>query len=240
MHYFDIVIPVGPNDINVIKDQIVYTKKNIIGYRNIYIITVDTSLKIDDIITISEDIFPFTIKTVEIYHSKLERNGWYLQQLLKLYAGLVIPDILDKYLVIDSDTYFLKPTEFIKDNKCLYNYGTENHYPYFEHMNRMHGNFVKMSNMSGICHHMIFETKYIKELFSIVENNNMKFYDIFLSSVTDYNKSGASEYEIYFNYMLKYNKNMIEIRPLKWANVNNINDNLDKDYDYISYHWYIR
>ena len=35
---FDIVIPVGPNDKSIIEQQIKYTKKNIIGYRNIYLI----------------------------------------------------------------------------------------------------------------------------------------------------------------------------------------------------------
>ena len=45
------------------------------------------------------------------------------QVLVKIkYAGIVIKNILDKYLVIDSDTFFLKPTSFIKDGKCLYNY----------------------------------------------------------------------------------------------------------------------
>ena len=41
-----------------------------------------------------------------------DRIGWYLQQLLKFYAGFVIPDILQRYLIIDCDTHFLKPTKF--------------------------------------------------------------------------------------------------------------------------------
>ena len=98
---FDIVIPVAPNDISVIQKQIEYTKKNVIGYRNIYLICYN-ELQIEDCITISEDIFPFSIETVANCHGKMDRNGWYLQQLLKLYVGFVIvnipniPDILDK------------------------------------------------------------------------------------------------------------------------------------------------
>ena len=42
-----------------------------------------------------------------------------------------IQNILDKYLVIDSDTFFLKPTTFIENNKCLYNYGSEYNKSYF-------------------------------------------------------------------------------------------------------------
>ena len=36
---FDIVIPLGPDDKSIIEKQIEYTKKNVIGYRNIYLIS---------------------------------------------------------------------------------------------------------------------------------------------------------------------------------------------------------
>jgi len=237
---FDIVIPVGPNDLDIIKKQIPYTKKNIIGYRNIFLISCDTSLQIDDCITIFEDIFPFTIDTVAKYHGKINRNGWYLQQLFKLYAGLIIPNIADKYLVIDSDTFFLKPVSFIENGKCTYNFGTEYHKPYFEHMQNLHNNFTKqIHNMSGICHHMMFETKYINEIINIVERqHNDFFYNIFLKLVKDVQGSGASEYELYFNYILRNHSESILIRKLNWKNVNNLN-NID-DYEYVSYHWYMR
>jgi hypothetical protein len=237
---FDIVIPVGPNDSNIIKKQIEYTKQNIIDYRNIYIVSYDDTISIDGCITVSEKIFPFSLETVSNYHGKNDRNGWYLQQLLKLYAGFVIPNILDKYLVIDSDTFFLKPTMFYADGKCLYNYGGEYHYPYFIHMNKLHPELKKIDNdKSGICHHMIFETKYLKELFESIETiHNDLFYNIFLKNVTDLNGSGASEYEIYFNYMLLNHPNDITIRKLNWINASNLD--LNNNYDYISVHWYIR
>ena len=237
---FDIVIPVGPNDKSVIEKQIKYTQKNIIGYRNIYLISYDQSLTIDGCITINENIFPFNIETVAKYHGKLDRNGWYLQQLLKLYAGKIIPNILEKYLVIDSDTFFLKPTTFVENNKCLYNYGTEYHKPYFHHMEKLDKDLTKIDkNKSGICHHMIFEKKYIDELISKIEkNHNELFYNVFLKTVTDKNRSGASEYEIYFNYMLKYNPDKIQIRKLSWKNTNKLETN--SNYDYISYHHYLR
>ena len=185
-------------------------------------------------------IFPFLLETVSNVHGKLGRNGWYLQQLLKLYALIVIPDILDRCLVIDSDTFFLKPTVFIKDNKCLYNFGTEYHTPYFEHMLKMDEGLIKVDkNKSGICHHMMFEKIYINELINRIEQtHNDKFYNVFLKTVTDFNGSGASEYEIYFNYMLKYHNDNIAIRQLSWANVDILDTN--SELDYISYHWYNR
>lgn len=236
---FDVVIPVGPNDINIIQNQLSYTLKNIIGYRNVYLISVDDSLKVDGCITISESIFPFSLQTVAKYHGKLDRNGWYLQQLLKLYAGIVIPDILNKYLVIDSDTFFLKPTTFLYNGMCLYNYGSEYHSPYFIHMQKLHPDLKKKYNVSGICHHMMFETSILKELFKMVETkHNDLFYNVFLKNVTEYNASGASEYEIYFNYIISKYEDSIRIRKLNWVNKNKLV--LDDKYDYISCHWYMR
>ena len=241
--HFDIVIPIGPNDISICEEQIKYTKKNIIGYRNIYLVCSDPSININDCIIIDENIFPFNIETVIKYHGKNKKNGWYLQQLLKLYSGKIIPNILDKYLVIDCDTFFLKPTTFIEDNKCLYNFGDEHFKPYFEHMLKLDNELVKVNGYnSGICHHMIFETKYIDEIISKIEkNHNDVFYDVFLKLCAHGNVkqcSGASEYEIYYNYMLKNHRTKIKIRKLEWKNLSVINPNVNLDY--ISVHYWIR
>ena len=244
---FDIVIPVGPYDINKIKNQLVYTKINIVGYRNIYLILNKlyfNLLSLDkDIHLISEDSFPFSKLTIEQFHGENNRNGWYFQQLLKLYAGLIIPNILDKYLVIDADTFFLKKTTFIENNKCLYNFSFEYYIPYFEHMNKLSNDFIKkFDNKSGICHHMIFETKIINEIFNIIENiHNDFFYNIFLKNVNydEITKSGASEYEIYFNFIFnKYPDNVI-LRHLNYIDTNDIKELNNKNVDYISMHHYL-
>ena len=238
---FDIVIPIGPNDSEIISLQLEYTRKNIIGYRNIYLICSDDTLKIDGCITISENIFPFSLNTVSEHLGKSKRNGWYLQQLLKLYAGLIIPGILDKYLVIDADTFFLKPTIFYENNKSIYNFSEENHLPYFEHIKKLNPNLRKMhSNKSGISHHMMFETRSIKEMFNMIEQeHNDIFYTIFLKNVTEKDGSGASEYELYFNYMLLKHPREITIRKLKFKNADKLIID-SNDYDYISYHYYLR
>ena len=106
-------------------------------------------------------------------------------------------------------------------------------------MKKLDKNLVRVDkNKSGICHHMMFEKEYLNELISIVEENHKDhFYNIFLKFVVDKDKSGASEYEIYFNFMLKKHPEKIKLRKLKWENSENIeNENLD----YISNHWYLR
>jgi len=245
--YFDIVILLGPNDIDQINRQLEYNKKNVIGYRNIYIIPYDPNIQFEGCITIPEKMFPFNIWSVYNFHGKTNRGSWYLQQLFKLYAGSVIPDILERYLVIDSDTIFLKPTTFIQDGLCLLNYSDEFWGEYFLFMERLHPSFKKMHEKSGVCHHMMFEKKYVKEMIEMVEkhNHNHYFYDIFLYKV-DQNYilgSGASEYELYFNYMLNYHSDKIILRKLNFINTGVFDDKTDLykqlDLDYVSVHWHV-
>jgi hypothetical protein len=248
---FDIVIPLGPNERMNIYKQIEYTKKNVVGYRNIYIVTNNTEkLEFNDCIIVDENSFPFKLNDIASYfykhNGKTNRNGWYFQQLLKLYASFVIEGILDTYLVIDADVFFLKPLEFYKDSKYLFTISNENHKPYFDHMTKLHPSFIKQTMYSGIAHHMIFNKVIIKEMFDKVEchHNNRPFWLIFIEAVDEHKKhnrdvieSGASEYELYFNYMLIYHKDIIEIRNLNWANKPynyNINNNNNNDLYYVS------
>ena len=238
---FDIVIPVGPNDIDIINIMINNTKKNIIGYRNIYLVSCNLNLSIEGCITINEDIFPFDKSIISKFIGLNDRIGWYLQQLIKLYAGTIISGILNNYLVIDADTNFLKPTGFFKNKLPLYNTSNENHQPYFKHMSKLYPKLLKTSNYSGICHHMLFQTNIINKLFTLVENYHKKlFFEVFLSVIDENNimGSGASEYEIYFNFLHIYYKDNFIIRQLKWENTSAIHNN--NNLDYISCHWYMR
>ena len=227
---FDIVFCLGPNDISKINKAVDCAKTNVIGFRNIYIISY-YNIEVDGCIVVDENIFPF-IKEVANIHGIRKRNGWYVQQLLKLYAGIVIPGILNSYLVIDSDTFFLRPVSFIENGIYLLNPGTEYHEPYFVHMEKIHKSLKKVSRYSGISHHMIFDTSLIKEIFALTPE---PFWKVFLENVTEYDGSGASEYEIYFTYLSIYHPEKFRIRSLKWKN----SVSLDYDYDYVSLHWYL-
>jgi hypothetical protein len=202
------------------------------------------AINIAGTIIIDEKIFPFNINDLIIKFGNNNRNGWYLQQLLKLYAGNVIPGILKNYLIIDSDTYFLKPTAFINhNNKYMYTTGIEYHIPYFNHMNKLHPLLKKSHSYSGISHHMIFNRQIIKEMFNLVEDFHKKeFWVIFIEMVDEHTKhhinaaeSGASEYELYFNYMNQYHRDKILVRNLLWANKqHNYDINTPCNLDYIS------
>lgn len=247
---FDIVIPLGPNEIYSVQRQIEYTKRNVIGHRNIYIITQKQyipllHIQVPDCILVDENIFPFKMSDVANYfgkhHGKCNRNGWYLQQLLKMYASIVIQELSDNYLVLDADVYFLKPTEFLSpDNKPIFTTSSEYHKPYFEHMKRMNPTFTRQTDVSGISHHMMMNRTILLELFS---KFNQPFWRVFIECVQEHLnvqphvlESGASEYELYFNYMLLHHKNKMVVRTLHWSNMHPSYDILtnSRHFDYVS------
>lgn len=243
---FDVVICVGPNDNDIVEHMLNFNKKNIIGYRNIYLVCANSSIDIDGTITIDEKIFPFTINDLIEKFGNNSRNGWYLQQLLKFYAGSVIPGILSKYLIVDCDTHFLQPTKFLtEDQKYIYTTGVEYHKPYFIHMNKLDSSLKKIYHLSGISHHTFFDSEIVNELFTKIEgnfNNNKKFWELYLDVIDmkEFNGSGAAENELYFTYMLLYHKDKMFIRQLNWINVPSYNPIYSNIYDFVSIHWYMR
>jgi hypothetical protein len=253
MSSFDVVILVGPNDKNIIAQQLQYTRKNVTGFRNIYLVCFDTGIDIDtddfidiDTIIIDERIFPFNHDDIFCYIGPSTRNCWYFQQLIKLYCGLIIPGILGTYLIIDADTFFLKPTTFVNDdNQWLFTPSNEYHTPYFDHMKQLHPSLKReIPSVSGISHHMVFKTEYIKDLFLMVcqYHNTNDFWRIFLSCIDPMYRSlsGGSEYEIYFNYVTQY-KSGYKIRELEWENVSSHpNTFTDSQLSYVSWHFHIR
>lgn len=261
---FDIVIPLGPNEQPRFSLQLRHLISNVIGFRRIYVIAKDDPsvhwLDIDGhddrFVWIDETRFPFSIDDLLRFYPKMHRVCWYFQQLIKLYACHVIPELSEYYLVVDADVVFLKPlsffttTEFGKMGKPMYSTGTEYHVPYFKHMQKMHPHLVKMiPNKSGICHHMMFRRSWVFSLFSLVElfHQNQPFWKLFVQLVDehqfhdhDYPDSGASEYEMFFNYLLAFHKHEIIVRTLKWENISSRSSVEDwihsnsEDYDFVS------
>lgn len=239
---FDIVIPLGPDDHERCIQALPFTKKNIVNYRYIFIVTQSETIKklkealIEDkcVKYIDETIYPFDLMDMGAHVGMIKRRGWYLQQLLKLYAGFVIPGILQRWLIIDADTFFLKPTEFVKDDKMLLNVGTEYSPHYFIQIEKLLPGVKRVDpSLGGITHHMIFDAKYVRDMFNRVETIHKKpFWRAFLDTIdpTEYEKSGASEYELYFNFMLIYHSDAIILRKLNWENTFFVDTTLDRDY----------
>jgi hypothetical protein len=238
MVQFDIIIPTTDKDLPTLEKCIEGAKKFIVGARNIYVISKEKYT--DNAIWFDENNFPFNLEIIKSVLDDHYRSGWYYQQLIKFYALFTIPNITDNIMCLDSDTIFLKKTDFFKNGKPYYNYGSANHRPYFKHMKKLLPELERQEKKkSGITHHMIFNIKILRELFYKIESNHKaEFWLKFLELVDRNEKSGASEYEIYFNYCLKNYNDDIILRKLKWDNckTHQIKENLH----YYSYHSYLR
>ena len=164
---------------------------------------------------------PERLKEIE----STSRTGWYYQQLLKLYTHYVIPGISSNILILDSDTIFLKPVDFINDKgAAIFSTYRQYHKPYFQHAKRLLPNFEKVNSRSGITNYMLFQKPVLDRIFQEVESLHQKpFWKIFCNLVDtkDLSFAGASEFEIYFNYALS-RSDQFSIKTLKHRDLRHI------------------
>lgn len=253
----DVVIPCHEKDRGKLPLVIDSVKKNVIGLRNI--IVVSAYPYTDQAAWFNEANFPFNQETIAlaVFHENVtaalqylehpkSRIGWILQQLLKLYAPLVIPGISSNVLIVDADTIFLRPIQFLDESgAALFNTGSEHHLPYFEHAQKVLPGLRRVFNCySGISHHMLFQRCIIEDLLTMIENiHGYAAWKVLCHYVQIKESSCMSEYEIYFNFAFLRTDQM-KIRRLKWFNgfeqmLDDIEEFRRRNYDYVSFHTYI-
>lgn len=254
----DAVIPCHKKDLRTIDLVVEGIRNNVKNIRRIFVVS--ASKLTDQAEWVDERIFPFTKKSIayEIFKNKKAarqfmqspqtRIGWIFQQFLKTYSIFVIPGISSNVLIVDADTIFLRPVEFQDPltGAGLYNPGTENHTPYFEHLKRVLPSFRKIfPQYSGISHHMLFQRSVMEELFKEIRkaHNDKEPWQIFCDVIDKnhlYYSSMCVEYENYFNFVFA-RSDLVKIRHLKWGNISlrHFESLKHADYDYLSCHTYI-
>jgi beta-galactosidase beta subunit len=247
----DFVIPCHPKDFSSLKISIDGIKNNISCLNKIFVISSEDP-NIDGIIHISENRYlPYVNK--ENISKKFEMNNpsllyrtkWIYQQFLKLYSAKVISELTDSYVIVDSDTIFLKDISF-DANKFYYCRAEEYHKPYLNPIQILFG-IKETIGFSTICHHMIFNKEKLNEMISMVEKKHKSdsFFDCVLG-ILDYNEpSCMSEWDLYANYMIINYPDMCTHRQLKWGNISfvPIKSHLEEfkgKFDFVSCHAYIR
>jgi ankyrin repeat protein len=252
----DIVIACHEKDLYTLDECIQSVKKYVKNKNRIIVIS---KYKLTEMAEwVSEEIFPFSKKSIETEFSKidpllyndptrLERMGWYFKQILNFYAPLIIPNISSNVLILDADIIFNKPIEFVDhEGNMLHAPGTENHQPYYDHMQNLLPGLKKIySELSGISHHMLFQKPIVEDLISLVEkHHNMKFWQAYIHAINPNwpGRSWTADYEIYFNFVLM-RTNQIKLRNLKWLNINVKTDALSyqsENFDFFACHHYLR
>ena len=250
----DVVIPCHPKDFPILSECVRGIRKNgkdinrvIVITKNIDRVEVKALAKSLDIELFSEKMFPFNIQKVGIELGCKANRGWFFQQLLKIYAFSVIPDLSSHVLLLDADTVFLNPCKFLTDDgKTLFTTSSQHHDPYFLHAKKLVPTFQENSDrFSGICNFMLIRRDVIERLVNEVEEyHGEPFWKAFLHVVDPEWKHwvGASEYEIYFNYFLANYPSDYSIQELKWSeglhNIKSLKKHKKDGYHFVTcHHW---
>jgi Family of unknown function (DUF6492) len=163
--------------------------------------------------------------------------GWFLQQLLKLYAGRVLN--LGDYILLDSDLVWFRDVRFLAEcnatSRSFYYASSCQYHP--SYMNTLGpisgvGPVESKIHRSGIVHHMVLVKHVLEGLFADSEkrHNGMPFWNVLVNvSAREMTcraprlaicgaGSTLSEYELYFNYARAKFPETVKLRPLFWTN----------------------
>jgi len=249
----DIVIPTCEKDIETLPHVIRGVKEYIINCGKIYVICAKSIPVPSDTIFIDELSFPFSPGQIKdcvkgkVYYG---RNPlWYYQQLLKLYAHLVIPSLSSSHLIVDSETIFYNRYNPLENGLATYTTSSEVNENHRRHMKMLLPTIEIHSPVkSGICHQMLFQTEVLNNLFERVSNSfkerfgySLPFWKIMLFFSTNFTDViiDYSEYDLYYNFIWTFYADKIqESSEITWDNSDRILTS--SSYTYLTAHAHIR
>lgn len=247
----DFVVPCHPKDFPSLKMCIAGIKNNISACNNIYVVS-DSDPNISDVIHVPEKNYLSFVQKDKISKmwemknpSLLHRTKWIYQQFLKIFSAKVIPELTSSYVIVDSDTIFLRDVSF-DNTKFYYCVAEEYHKPYLPLIKKLF-DIEDTIGFSTICHHAIFNKEKLNEMIEVVEKkfDGESFFECVLS-ILDYEEASCmSEWDLYANYMILNYPEMCQQRQLTWQDISFIpvKSNLDEfkdEYDFVSCHAYKR
>jgi hypothetical protein len=226
-HKIQGVILTTGKDTRAFEKSIVSALKYLIDVDKYYIITpsakdLDTRLGKElgpRVVFVDESVFPFnwqnisevmieTVRQRGVYpltgKSQFEgtvygRTGWFLQQLLKFYAGRVLN--IGDYVLLDSDIIWFRNVSLVNETKTIteadgvvkkvtkFNYATSSQYhaPYMASLKRISGMEIYEApdkiHRSGIVHHMVIAKPVLEDLFESSEKRygGLPFWKVLLN-----------------------------------------------------------
>lgn len=247
----DFVVPCHPKDFPSLKVCVNGIKENISVVNRIFVISNDNP-NIDGVIHVPEQNYlPFIDreKISENFNqycpNLLYRTKWIYQQFIKLFSAKAIPELTDSYVMVDSDTIFLRDVPF-DPYKFYYCKANEYHKPYLEPIKKLF-DIEETIGFSTICHHMIFHKEKLNEMMDTIMKryNSDSFFNTVLS-ILDYSEASCmSEWDLYANYMLLNYPEMCQQRQLVWEDISFIPvkshlDEFKENFDFVSCHAYRR
>ena len=140
----------------------------------------------------------------------LNRTGWIKQQLLKLGGDRIVSN--RRFLVLDSDTAFVRPLPFMESDKFVLYFSNEYHRPYFSPCRT----FLGIKNrfpFSFVTHSMFFDNDLLKQLRSTIEKaSGLPWQEAIIGTLDPGEISCFSEFELYGNYMSSFHPERVLTR----------------------------
>jgi hypothetical protein len=240
----DVVVPFHRKDMSTVSWCFQGIKMNIDHARILAVCSKDCQKQVEEygVVFIDEDTVVPTLTAASVPD---KRWGWYFQQILKL--GMADWVETEYYLVVDSDTVFLRSTPFFsKDEKPLYATGTEYHQPYFDVFEQLLG-FKAQWNYSFTVHHMMYNKQLVLEMRSRFPEK--PWYTNIVKLVKPqapwFSISQFNEQDTYGHYIKQMHPEEVNLRKLKWINVAyqptpELFQRLSKYFDFCSFHAFLR
>ncbi|CAJ1407731.1 unnamed protein product [Effrenium voratum] len=142
-------------------------------------------------------------------------SGWLLQQLLKLYAPVLLEGLADDVLVCDADVVWLQPVRFLlpSDSGAYINVFNTHTCPPIRSAVDLHryDGFVPAilpglqkprPKETAVCHHMVLQKRVLKQLMEEVELAcGRSFWQAYCEAAKA-TEGRASEYELYYAFAI--------------------------------------
>lgn len=136
--------------------------------------------------------------------AELKCRGWVLQQFIKLNASALVstPD----YLVVDSDTVFLRSQSFFRGGRSVLRYSDQYELLYNRSLELVFGH-PRRFPVSFVTHHMLFNVALVKELLHLIEKRfDRPWWEAILHRVDQGHPISFSEYELYGHLVVSRSK----------------------------------
>ena len=221
----DVVIPTHKKDIDTLDVCIDYVIKNVVGLNKIYVVSKDKLT--DKAIWVPENTLPFTLEDIANKIGYHWRTSWYYADILQGTLPLLIPNLLNNVLILDSDTIFLRPIKLVIDGISQFNTSCgDGLRSYYEYIYRLLPDLNIQHNESGVTHFILVRKDILQDLFNRIEKKyNKPFWeaaiDITLENYNNINNNNhekgqgkMANYELYFTFALQYHRDKVKIRKL--------------------------
>jgi hypothetical protein len=205
----DIVIPVIDKDSATLGYVIDSARENIRHpVKEIYLVCPGNSDMVkkigiakDCVIIDERELVATSPKEIRYIWEGHDRGGWVYQQLLKWSGGKFCTQ--KHYLVIDSDTVFLRPQVFEINGRKVFDFCDEYHQPYFRSFEKLFG-IEPRSTLSFTSHHALIDIEIMGQLLGDIESlHGMPWHEAIVSIIDQNENSCISDYDNYGQYIFE-------------------------------------